>query len=67
MTNEERIEWINNASYETLLHKWRFAPSGDPFFQGEVGTYYTKVFFEKRKALGAKASDISKKVGWKEQ
>jgi hypothetical protein len=34
--------WIDTAPYEALLRKWRFAPAGDPFFQGEVGEYYSK-------------------------
>ena len=58
-------EWIDNASYEELLTKWRFAPIGDPFFTGEVGDYYTKVMKTHRDYMKSKQlSDASKKVGW---
>lgn len=50
MTEQQMREWIDNASYEELLRKWRFAPVGDPFFQGEMGQYYSKVMAEKRDA-----------------
>jgi len=57
--------WIDNASYEELLYKWRFAESGDPFFSGEMGEYYSKVIREKRDALEPGiAAAISKKIGW---
>ena len=32
--------WIDGASYESLLERWRNAPVGDPAFQGEAGRYY---------------------------
>ena len=61
MTKEE----IDNASYEELLEKWRFAPSGDPAFQGEAGEYYAKVMFEKKELLlPGQAVAASKSVGW---
>lgn len=31
---------IDSLSYEQLLSHWRFAPAGDPWFQGETGTYW---------------------------
>ena len=55
-------QWIDNASYETLLSKWRFAPIGDPMFQGESGQYYAKVMNEKRARTDHVAA--SKAVGW---
>lgn len=58
-------EWIDNSSYETLLYRWRFSPSGDPIFQGEIGAYYKKVMFEKRDALPpGEAANCSKRIGW---
>lgn len=34
MKIEELKNWIDNATYQELLRKWRFSPSGDPFFIG---------------------------------
>lgn len=58
-------EWIDQASYEQLLNKWRFAAIGDESFQGESGEYYSKVMHEKKNALthGDQVAN-SKRVGW---
>lgn len=65
MTKEEMIAWIDNASYEALLFKWRFGQSGDPLFIDEVGQHYSEVMFKKRDALPpGKAAEISKRIGW---
>ncbi len=48
----EQKAWIDGASYEDLLRRWRFAPAGDPMFQGETGTYYQDVMARKRKEVG---------------
>jgi hypothetical protein len=57
--------WIDNASYMSLLHKWRFAPAGDPFFQGETGEYYSKVMARRRDEVGPEEhTRVSKRVGW---
>lgn len=61
---EETKNWIDNASYEELLQKWRFAPVGDPIFQGETGEYYSKVMFAKRNKDPHAAVQASKNVGW---
>jgi DNA helicase IV len=64
MTKEEK-EWIDNADYEELLSKWRFAPVGDPFFQGETGDYYSKKMAEKRYEIGYEGHvRASKSIGW---
>lgn len=56
--------WIDSADYETLLHKWRYAPAGDPYFIGDIGEYYSKVIREKKAELPeGKAAAISKKLG----
>lgn len=60
--NEQIKRWIDNATYEQLLAKWRFAPIGDSMFQGETGDYYAKVMAEKRKT--ADHVQASKTVGW---
>ena len=41
-TPEEMRYWIDNQTYSGLLRWWRFAPTGDPFFQGETGEHYSK-------------------------
>lgn len=62
---EEQKNWVDNASYRDLLAKWRFAPSGDPMFQGDVGAYYAKVMAQQRAELpdGAHVA-ASKSIGW---
>jgi hypothetical protein len=63
--NDEMKTWIDNASYESLLSRWRCAPAGSPWFQGEIGQYYKQVMFAKRDAVGgAEAVRASKAVGW---
>jgi len=58
-------EWIDNASYEQLLGRWRFAESRDPAVQGELGEYFQKVMREKRNALReSERVAASKNVGW---
>lgn len=60
--NARMKQWIDAATYEDLLSKWRFASLGDPMFQGEIGDYYSKVMAEKRKT--ADHVQASKNVGW---
>jgi len=65
MTDDERKYWIDNASYRELLSRWRFARSGNPFFEGEVGDYYAKVMKCKREEVGdAEHTRVSKSIGW---
>ena len=65
MEKKEMYEWIDGASYEELLKIWRFAPVGDPLFQGEVGSYYSKQLAKKRELLDADMTvKISKRIGW---
>lgn len=64
-TEEEMKEWIDKASYEELLRKWRFAPSGDPFFHKEMGIYYSMAMAKKQKEVGYEGHvKASKKIGW---
>ena len=53
---------IDSLSYEDLLRRWRFAPMGDPWFQGETGTYWQKKMRETRRHVDH--VEISKRVGW---
>lgn len=65
MTIKEMKEWIDKASYEELLRKWRFEPSGTPWFQGEVAKYYEEVMGKKRLEIGDVAAiQASKNIGW---
>lgn len=64
MTNEQK-HWIDTSSYEWLLSRWRFAPAGDPIFQGDTGDYYSKVMRERREQVGnAEHVRASKAIGW---
>ena len=47
--NDEIKEWIDNASYETLLRKSLFYGPGHPLFWGDVGEYCMKAIENKAK------------------
>ncbi len=65
MIPEDMKKVIDNSSYEQLLSRWRSAPVGSPWFQGEVGDYYSKVMNEKRELVGnSEAVRASKNIGW---
>ena len=65
MTEADLRAWINGATTEELLRKWRFAPNGDEFCTGEVGRYFDAVLKERREADPAGYTAASKAVGWK--
>lgn len=54
---------IDALSLEELLRRWRFAPSGDEWFQGETGKYWSLVMFKKRDQDGVAWTAASKKIG----
>ena len=60
MTTEELKARIDAMSHRDLCRIWRFAPSGDPLFQGEVGEYFVAKLREK----GGMTPEISKSLGW---
>jgi hypothetical protein len=60
---EKRKQFIDEMSYQGLLSRWRFAPVGDAWFQGETGDYWGKRMRELREA-GADHVDASKTIGW---
>ena len=66
--NQTDKDWIDSATYEMLLRRWRFAKAGeDPIFQGDTGDYYSKVMFGKRDKLEpGEAVRASKTIGWEE-
>lgn len=63
--NEQSMrDWIDNASYEHLLSKWRSAPAGDPFFRKPLGDYYSEVMAQKKAEVGHSAAvAASKRIG----
>lgn len=62
---DEQARWINEASLEELLRKWRFAPVGDAMLQGDSGDHFCRVMKQKRNEVSAEEwSRISKAVGW---
>ena len=64
--NKKDKEWIDNASYEDLLRKQRFAPLGDKFFlRGELSDYFYKQIYKLRDADPNGAVAASKRIGWK--
>jgi len=65
MSTTQMRGWIDKASYETLLEKWRFHPAGDALFQGEIGEYFRAKMEEKRAAVGHDGHvSASKHIGW---
>ena len=64
MTPETKA-WIDNASYEDLLRKWRFASTGDPLLQGDAGKHFQEVMKRKRAEVGDEGHvRASKEIGW---
>ena len=57
------LEWIDGASYEELLRRWRHSADGDPIFQGEIGRHYSKVLTQRRAEMSDPVA-TSKKIGW---
>ena len=55
---------IDAMSYEGLLSRWRNAPAGDAWFQGETGEYWGKRMAEMRDADPGGAVAASKRIGW---
>lgn len=65
LTRENKAH-IDSLSYEQLLRKWRFAPSGDPWFQGETGKYWGERMKELKNQPGGQDKHVSasKTIGW---
>ena len=57
---------INAMSYEALLRKVRFAPIGDPLFQGESGEHIMRRMAALRAQPGGQERHVaaSKRIGW---
>lgn len=56
--------WIDGATYEELLTRWRLAPVGHLMFQGETGEYYKAVMLRKREEEPDGGVGASKRIGW---
>ena len=54
---------IDSLSYYGLLSHWRFAPVGDPWFEGETGEYWAKRLAEKRQETLDNGVSDSKALG----
>lgn len=62
LTTENKV-YIDSLDYESLLSRWRFAPCGDPWFQGETGVYWGKRVAELRDSGTVDHVGISKLIG----
>lgn len=62
----ENKKHIDDMSYDGLLREWRYAPVGNPWFQGETGTYWGERMNELRSQEGGNAAHVkaSKSIGW---
>jgi hypothetical protein len=65
MIDDEMIAWIDQASYEQLLRRWREATAGDPFFRGAIGARF-QAAMRARRAEAGEAGHVraSKAIGW---
>jgi hypothetical protein len=61
---EENKAHIDSLSHYTLLERIRFAPSGNPWMQGETGDYWITRREEKRAENPGAAVRDSKTLGW---
>ena len=56
---KENKDHIDSLSYEQLLSRWRFAPVGDNWFQGETGKYWGERMNELRNRPGGNDKHVS--------
>lgn len=61
LTPELKAE-IDSYNVYTLLERWRFAPVGDPIFQGESGEYWQKRLMEEKNRNHAAFVLVSKQL-----
>jgi hypothetical protein len=60
---KQKIDAMNICE---LLSKWRFAPVGDPIFQGETGAYWGRRLAELREQDFHLYTRASKELGWRD-
>lgn len=63
---DENKKYIDSLSYKQLLSKWRFAPVGDPWFQGDTGDYWADRMSSLRSKPDGNKQHVkaSKELGW---
>lgn len=65
MSDQSMKKAIDEMDYQSMLSLWRSAPAGSPWFQGEIGDYYSEIMAKKRKEVGPAAHvAASKSIGW---
>lgn len=62
--SDENKATIDAKSHYELLDHFRFAPTGDPWFQGDTGQYWQERMAEMRSKDPAGAVADSKALGW---
>lgn len=56
---------IDAMSYKEMLKTYRFAKDNNPWFLGDVGTYFMTTMNRKKLALTPEErTKISKEIGW---
>lgn len=61
---EANKKHIDAMSYKVLLSRWRNAPIGDTWFEGETGKYWGKRMAEVRDRPETDHVGASKRIGW---
>ena len=61
----ENKRYIDSLSYKNLLSHWRFAPSGDKWFQGATGDYWGERMRQLRDTVDH--VEISKKINTQQE
>jgi hypothetical protein len=63
--NPKLKQQIDGMPYEIMLQTWRFAPIGDPLFQGETGEYFAQCMRVKKQNISNEEHvKASKRIGW---
>ena len=64
--SEKNKAYIDGLDYESLLSRWRFAPVGNVWFQGETGKYWGERMGKMRSKPGGNSEHVaaSKSIGW---
>jgi hypothetical protein len=64
MMTMQEMDAVNALSVEELLRQVRFAPVGDPRFQGDRGEYRMNRLAELREQDPDAYTQASKNIGW---
>ena len=62
MTPEQLKAYIDTLSHYAMCVLWRFADTGNPMLQDEIGQYFKNRLFDH---YGGFTPEISKQLGWK--